>query len=332
MGARSHPLIDYYAASVRAAIVEIGGERGDGSTSHFLRFAADHRLPFWSIDIAQRPSEHPSVITGTSGEDWLTHTLPTLRTQVAFAYLDNFDWPYASLGHKRWLQDQVAEYAARGVSLTRENSMQAHLNQTLLLEPHLAPDAAILFDDTWPRPSTAPGPRFDGKGATALAHLLARGWRVLDASDPAIERYDGFVLVARGRWEKRLPPPRADGWTWNARDDARDWGRAAAAAARLVPPGHTLVLAGLGKNAKRLWRYLRSTGVRAAFLDDLVERWPDLARLSDAELTASHHVLITPDSADDLHQRLRSTAAAAVFTVPEALEHDRSLARQLAAA
>lgn len=151
MGARAYPLIENYARSVTASIIEIGGERGEGSTSFLRAFAERKSIPFHTVDM---------VNTGMTGEDWLRQVFPAKRERVSFAYLDNFDWTYESIRNEPWLLKQIDDYAKAGVVMNNDNSMAVHLEQTQLLEPFAAEDCAILFDDTWP----LPGGRWTGKG------------------------------------------------------------------------------------------------------------------------------------------------------------------------
>ncbi len=167
LGARAYPLIDNYAGSVTSSIIEIGGERGEGSTSFFQRFADRLRVPFHTVDM---------VNTGYTGERWLREVFPGKREKVSFAYLDNFDWTFETFKRESWLLQQIADYASAGIVMNNANSMAVHLEQTQLLEPFAAADCAVLFDDTWQTPD---GP-WTGKGGTAIPWLLSRGWRVLE--------------------------------------------------------------------------------------------------------------------------------------------------------
>lgn len=300
MGARVYPLIDNYARSVTASIVEIGGERGEGSTSYFQRFADRHGVPFHTVDM---------VNTGMTGEQWLREVFPKMGERVSFAYLDNFDWTFESFKNEPWLLEQAAVYAKAGVVMNNDNSMAAHLEQTQLLEPFADKNCAILFDDTWRLPD---GP-WTGKGGTAVPWLLGRGWRVLESVRPCPEALEGFALIARGEWNKRVVVRKPRQRRWKAGDAYRDFAAVAVGAAHRLRPGQTLVLYGMGKNGQVLMRLLLAAGVPVAYIDDTLDGDIDAPRLGLEDLGPRHAVLITPDSHEDIMARVKSRPVETVW-------------------
>jgi hypothetical protein len=300
LGARAYTLVEHYASSIRASIVEIGGERGEGSTSFLRRFAEQRGVRFHTVDM---------VNTGMTGEAWLRRVFPTLNERIAFAYLDNFDWTFETFKNEPWLLEQVADYAKAGIAMTNANSMAVHLEQTQLIEPFAADDCAILFDDTWQLPD---GP-WTGKGGTAIPWLLSRGWRVLETVRPSPEPLDGFALVARGSWERRAVVRKPWRRAWQAGDLSRDFAPVAIAAAHRLAPGHTLVLYGMGRNGQTLMRMLLAAGVPVAFIDDHFDGEVDAPRLRLEDLGPRHAVLVTPDASEPILSRLRSCHISAVW-------------------
>jgi hypothetical protein len=61
-----------------------------------------------------------------------------------------------------------------------EASEAHHLAEASAALPSLAPDALVLFDDTWPvqETTTDGAASFSGKGARAIPFLLAHGLRL----------------------------------------------------------------------------------------------------------------------------------------------------------
>lgn len=300
MGARAYTLVDNYAPSIAASIVEIGGERGEGSTSFLKHFAQRRGVPFHTVDM---------VNTGMTGEAWLQDVFPALNERIAFAYLDNFDWTFETFKNEPWLKQQIADYAKAGIAMTNANSMAVHLEQTQRLLPFAADDCAILFDDTWQLPDGT----WTGKGGTAIPWILARGWRILESVRPSPEPLDGFALIARGTWNRRTVVRKPWRRSWQAGDLNRDFAPIAVAAAHRLNPGQTLVLYGLGRNGQTLMRLLLAAGVPVAFIDDRFEGEVDAPRLKLDDLGKHHAVLITPDSHEDILSRVRQRPVAAIW-------------------
>lgn len=308
MGARAYPLVENYARSISASIIEIGGERGEGSTSFLQRFAEKKEVPFHTVDM---------VNTGMTGEQWLRDVFPTKKERISFAYLDNFDWTFETFKTEPWLLKQIADYASAGIVMNNANSMAAHLEQTQLLEPFAANNCAILFDDTWRLPD---GP-WTGKGGTAIPWLLSRGWRILEGVRPCPETLDGFALVARGQWNRRTVVRKPWRHEWKSGDLNRDFAAVAVAAAHRLAPGQTLVLYGMGQNGQTLMRLLLAAGVPVAYIDDRLDGDIDAPRLRVDDLGSRHIVLITPDSHEAMLARVKSRPVAAVWCPADLLPH-----------
>jgi hypothetical protein len=194
------PTIDTYK-SEGACIVEIGSERGEGSTSFLANFAKIHEIPFYTVDFdpAQyatadaicRKMDDPNIRAFCmKGEDFFTNVFPSLNNTIAFLYLDNFDFIYDHLvGH---VDHQISAYQALGVTMNNRNSKRAHLKQTQLAEPFMHPLGFILCDDTFRR-----GPEWDGKCAYAIPYLLSREWQIVE-SDPGSSAPDnGYAVLQR---------------------------------------------------------------------------------------------------------------------------------------
>lgn len=181
MGARAYVAVDDVTFRPGEVAVEIGSERGEGSTAYIR----DAMPRFYSVDID--PAE-PAGVIRMDGAKFLT----ALDRPIKFAYLDSFDWIPAGLEDEPWIHEQVRDYAARGVTMSNVNCQAAHLEQARMVAAKAAPGCVIVIDDTF---STAGG--FSGKGGTAVPWLLAHGYELLNV--PSVDVEDGYALLRRVR-------------------------------------------------------------------------------------------------------------------------------------
>lgn len=181
MSSAGHSLIDRVDVAPDECVVEVGSDRGEGSGA-LRKFCADRGWQFVSVDV--RPGAGDVCATG---EEWLESRSPR-NLRVRFAYLDNFDWPYDEMDPAR-LGTVVAQYAARGVRLTKTGSMAAHLRQMIALHRLTPAGAWVVIDDTW-----VGNGRWHGKGTWAVAWARENGWRVADRRGI---RWDGYVALAK---------------------------------------------------------------------------------------------------------------------------------------
>ena len=164
-------------------VVEIGSERGEGSTAYLRDLCDRCGVPFYTVDIAPT---HPEGVTVADGATFLR----TLTDDVQVAYLDNHDYIFPAIAAEPWIADQAAEYAARGDLLDNQRSQQVHLEQAQLVHERSRPGSRIVIDDTY-----TDGDHLAGKGATAVPWLLDHGWRLLS---PILTDWEtGFAYLAR---------------------------------------------------------------------------------------------------------------------------------------
>jgi hypothetical protein len=178
-------------------IVEIGSERGEGSTTYLANFAKRHGISFYTVDFDPIQYEAAKQICGDSafcmkGEDFLQNVFPTLKKTIAFLYLDNFDFIYDHL--VGLVDNQIHRYKDLGVSMNNENSKLVHLHQTQLAEPFMHPQGLILCDDTFRR-----GQEWDGKCAYAVPYLLSKGWHILEFDSGERHHSHGYDLLSRSK-------------------------------------------------------------------------------------------------------------------------------------
>jgi hypothetical protein len=175
MGARAYVLIDEFEPLDGDSVVEIGSERGEGSTAYFRKYCEDKHLPFYSVDV------DPLIenVIKSDGAEWLE----AFEGTIGFAYLDNFDYIFEHIAGKEWVQRQIENYAKRGVTMNNENSERAHLEQAKHIARLSRIGTVVIFDDTW----------FDngyhGKGAKAVPYLLGKGFQLVNEVDSIPESY-----------------------------------------------------------------------------------------------------------------------------------------------
>lgn len=186
--------------------VELGVDRGEGSTPWFADKAKQHNAEFYGVDmdpdqIAQaeknlrtksatvNPDGSMTVTVGdvpdhihlvnNKGELFLQefkHQNPDKK--ISLAYLDNFDWDYwlgrkeeaFVAGVKQNYQDKM------GVEMNNINSQITHLLQACHLVSIMTPNSVIVCDDTWVMPEEG---IFSGKCSAAIPFLLLHGYRIL---------------------------------------------------------------------------------------------------------------------------------------------------------
>lgn len=208
MGARKYTYIETFIPYIwayrqsNACIVEIGSERGEGSTSYFVEFAKTHGISFYTVDFdpvqyenAKRICEAATVPDSIEikafcmkGEDFLTDVFPSINKQIMFLYLDNFDFIYDHL--VGLVDNQIAAYKNLGVTMNNKNSKLVHLKQTQLAEPFFHPHGAVLCDDTFKRKD-----EWDGKCALAVPYLLSKSWHIVESNPGTIHHCHGYVIL-----------------------------------------------------------------------------------------------------------------------------------------
>lgn len=161
-------------------VVEIGAERGEGSTKYLQVFCKERDIPFFSIDI--KPTRLGTL--RMSGEVFLKH----FKGNIRFAYLDNYDYIFPEIENAPWIKTQKKQYKRLGYELNNENSKQAHLDQAILVDHNNDSGSRILLDDTY----------FDGeltgKGGWAIPLLLGLGYNILNEISEDIQ---GYVLMEK---------------------------------------------------------------------------------------------------------------------------------------
>lgn len=157
-----------------AVFVEIGSERGEGSTLFLANLAKNKNTVLHTVDIVEQTINHPALIKHVAhGSKWAQEIFPRLNQKISCLYLDNFDWIWDTNNKPDWIHKQIEEYRAMGLSMNNLNCQQEHYGQLLALEPFFAEHCVIIFDDTIIENGT-----WTGKNAPGMFYLQHRNFKI----------------------------------------------------------------------------------------------------------------------------------------------------------
>lgn len=113
------------------AIVEVGSDRGEGSTAFLSSLANKTGRQFFSVDFSQQGFENAGNKCGTCahkamGEEWLEKAYSSISgsAKIVLAYLDNYDWTYPwTVGMQYKLQQRVDYGKSSQPSVVRTDSL-----------------------------------------------------------------------------------------------------------------------------------------------------------------------------------------------------------------
>lgn len=188
------------------AWVELGVDRGEGSTQWFAEAAKKRGTKFFGVDmdpdqialasknlrsktatvnadgsmtvlVGELP-DHVHLVADR-GEIFLSNFADQNPDQkISLAYLDNFDWDY-------WLGREPEAFVAGvkqryldklGAEMSNINSQLTHLLQAHRLVPLMTENSVIVCDDTWAMPEEG---IFSGKCSAAIPYLILHGYKIL---------------------------------------------------------------------------------------------------------------------------------------------------------
>lgn len=175
MGAQAYRLLSLYEPDP-GWLVEVGSERGEGSTAWLRDYAERTGLGFTTCDID--PAQHaeaeriaPGHAICGRGRDVIAQTKP-----ISAAYLDGFDFIPPGREGDGFITEQRDRYDELGFTLSNGRCHAEHLAEAKALERRANRRCVVICDDTWQ------GPRggWKGKGATAVPYLLRHGFCVIE--------------------------------------------------------------------------------------------------------------------------------------------------------
>jgi hypothetical protein len=187
----------------RGAWIEIGVDRGEGSTKFFANLSKTLATKFYGVDADQNQITRAHSVLASQGQMVLCNDgqfrlapgdlpehielahafgetfLKNLPPQpVSLVYLDNFDWDYwVGRQEEHFVPAQKQHYREyMGTEMTNINSQKAHLAQAMLLMPMMADNSIIVCDDTWYHPEEGV---FIGKCSAVIPFLMLHGFELL---------------------------------------------------------------------------------------------------------------------------------------------------------
>jgi hypothetical protein len=175
--------------------LEIGSDRGEGSTQHLYDLSKKYGVQFHTVDISKDAyNKYGSYLQDAfwhheQGSTWC-ESYSKIGKKISLLFLDNFDFLYGHLDIKDnalWnLDTSTAEgalkvkavnqkkwYKEKGLDLNNNNSQVEHLKQVLYLLPYLKDDAVIVMDDTFIKDGV-----WYGKCGPAVVYLQTLGYKV----------------------------------------------------------------------------------------------------------------------------------------------------------
>lgn len=170
------PFIDKLEPS-RSIIVEIGSERGEGSTAWFDTVAKELNKDFYSVDVTDYASttlthlENTNFIITSSGSKWAKDNTKT----ISVLYLDNYDWISTMNSIRPIEQQMIDEYNNRGVSMTNFDCQREHLEQMVNCMPCMDEQSIVICDDT---PFDKSSGVYFGKNGSVIPYLVIHGYKI----------------------------------------------------------------------------------------------------------------------------------------------------------
>lgn len=172
--------------------VEIGVDRGEGSTKFFADLAEKRGSKFYGVDadsgqisaattnltVNGKLPDH-ITLSLSKGEDFLANwKLTTPKEKISLMYLDNFDWDYwLGKQEESFVPIQKQHYREKmKVEMLNINSQLTHLVQAMRMLPLMSANSIVVCDDTWYHPNEG---IFIGKCSAVIPFLLVNGYSIL---------------------------------------------------------------------------------------------------------------------------------------------------------
>ena len=168
--------------------IEVGSERGVGSTYYLAKYCAEKNLSFYTIDPSNESNKSAKKILNkfksiklqavkARGEDFLNGFD---KQKIVLAYLDGFDVVFPGTIHS---QERIDAYASWGIDLMKDGnrlSADVHLETTKYIYRNVVKGGIIAFDDTY-----FDGDEWFGKGKTGIPFLLENGYELVNNKERA---------------------------------------------------------------------------------------------------------------------------------------------------
>lgn len=159
-------------------LIEIGSERGTGSTYRLSKLCTSKGLKLITVDADPDINKHAGEIARKINPTFENyHELGEVylekypENNIAICYLDAFDivtdWP-----HK---ESSIETYKKRNVDITNQAAYKMHYDASVAVHPKVIEGGFICFDDVWLDSNNI----WQGKGKTAIPYLLNLGYEII---------------------------------------------------------------------------------------------------------------------------------------------------------
>jgi len=166
--------------STGGCMVEVGSDRGLGSTINLAKMCKSMDQKFFTVDADPPTSDAAREIVKNVSEDFDAfcdfgeNFMRNTTLNIGVAYLDAFDLQHVA---DTWRTPACPSphdtYKKRNQKITNENSWKMHLECAKALSSKMKKGAVIFFDDT-----EATLEVWNGKGKTAVPFLLENGFKI----------------------------------------------------------------------------------------------------------------------------------------------------------
>ena len=184
--------------AIEGDLLEIGSDRGDGSTYVFATLAKNLDRKLFSVDVdkdiidhnreefGQLPFSLPVEFFNQTGEDFLD---ANKDLKFSIVLLDNFDWDWNPHNTEAHIVAQQTRYREQfNLEMSNHQSQATHLKQALKLTNMLTDEAMIVCDDTyWANEYGT----YTGKCGAVIPYLEILGFAVV------LNKDHGVVLIRK---------------------------------------------------------------------------------------------------------------------------------------
>lgn len=179
MGKIYQSVANFLPKHVKGVFVEIGSERGEGSSIMLDQLAGNYGTKLITVDTSSSARQrYQHQLTNTefavkAGSIW-AKDFAVQNRDIALLYLDNFDYIWDINNLSPAIHQQMHQYAEQGIVMNNQNCQTEHMQQIIALRECLAPDAVVVFDDTY-----CYNDCWIGKCGPAVVYLKAYGWSIV---------------------------------------------------------------------------------------------------------------------------------------------------------
>jgi hypothetical protein len=172
MGLKVSTFAAFIKQPVQGVFVEIGSDRGQGSTKILADLAQQFGSKLITVDISDRAKQQwatflPLVeFVVQKGSEWAE----SFSGCISCLFLDNYDYAKSpnEVAENDWIWQTYSKHC-------NHESQLEHFKQIMALEPKMATNAIICCDDTY----LANGV-WVGKCGPAVSWLLIKKWHIVD--------------------------------------------------------------------------------------------------------------------------------------------------------